>query len=241
MSAGLRDLERLFFQSTPPIDRRDLGRGARLLVPRGAAFGVPQLIRHGVFWDWVRNEPDRYWVAGDRTSSHAGVDIGFFTRNGRIYALPEGVPVRAIWDGRVEWTGRRSDPESRHGIVLNHGGTRRLFLYSHYADVFESVRPGERVTRGQTIGHARRYSEEHPVVLVHFGLGLYVRSWGNDPLDPTALLKRWKVRHPLGPGSRCDADRLNNRSASGVWLAPGKIEGLRAVGRLPAREKDVFR
>jgi hypothetical protein len=188
----------------------------------------------------VRKEPDRYWVAGDRTSAHAGVDLGFFARNGRIYAFPEGLPVRAIDDGRVEWTGRRSDPESEHGLVVRHGGSRRLFLYSHYADVMEAVRAGARVRRGQVIGHARPFSQDTPVVLVHFGVGLYLRGWGNDPLDPTVLLKRWRVRHPLGLDSRLAADELN-RGASGVWRAPGKIDGLRSAGKLSAREKDVYR
>src|SRR5438067_8290759 len=112
MVAGM---ERILFDSEPPIAASDLGRGARLLVPRGAAFGVPQLIRDGVFTDWVRKEPDRYWVPGDRTSSHAGVDLGFFVRRGNVHALPEGLPVRAIAGGVVRWTGRRSDPESTHG------------------------------------------------------------------------------------------------------------------------------
>jgi murein DD-endopeptidase MepM/ murein hydrolase activator NlpD len=232
------DLERLFFSSLPPIASSDLGRGARLVVPRGAAFGVPQLVRHGVFWDWVRDEPDRYWVAGDRTSSHAGVDLGFFARDGRIYAFPEGLPVRAIAAGRVAWTGKKSDPESKHGVVLDHGGSRRLFLYSHYADVREIVRPGEKVERGQVIGHAGPFSREFPVVLVHFAIGLYVRGWGNDPLDPTALLKRWRVRQPLH--ARTDALTLN-RGGGGVWRGPGRIEGQRAVGKLGAREKDVYR
>lgn len=232
-------LESVFFEATAPIDRRDLGRGARLLVPRGAAFGVPQLIRHGVFWDWVRKRPDGYWVAGERSSQHAGVDLGFFARRGEVFALPEGTPVRAIADGRVQWTGRRSDPESRHGVVLDHGGSRRLFVYSHAADVKETVKPGERVRRGQVIGHAIPFSREFPVVLVHFGLGLWVRGWGNDPLDPTALLKRWGVRHLLGePG--LDGDALNS-SPAGTWRAPGKIDGLRVVGRVPARARDVYR
>ena len=43
----------------------------------GGVILVDQLVRHGVFWDWVRKEPDRYWTAGDRTSSHAGVDLAF--------------------------------------------------------------------------------------------------------------------------------------------------------------------
>src|SRR5438067_461685 len=97
MVAGM---ERILFDSEPPIAASDLGRGARLLVPVGAAFGVPQLVRQGVFWDWVRKEPDRYWVPGDRTSSHAGVDLGFFVLRGAVYALVAVGRWKARWRSR---------------------------------------------------------------------------------------------------------------------------------------------
>ncbi|MEZ0230033.1 MAG: M23 family metallopeptidase [Planctomycetota bacterium] len=230
-------IESLYFESLSPIDARDLGAGARLLVPTGAAFGVPQLIRHGVFWDWVRKEPDRYWIAGDRTSSHSGVDLGFFVRRGAIFQLPAGLPVRAILDGRVKWTGRKSDPESKHGVVLDHGGTRRGFLYSHYADVKQCVKAGRRVKAGDVIGHTVPYSVKVPVVLVHFGVGLHVKGWGVDPWDPSFLLKRWGALMPLG---QCFADELSQRK-HGVWRAPGEIEPLDAVGRWRATWRSVYR
>ena len=44
----------------------------------------------------VRKKPDAYWVAGDRTSSHSGVDLGFFVRRGAIYELPEGLPHEVV-------------------------------------------------------------------------------------------------------------------------------------------------
>lgn len=230
-------LEALYFESVSPIDPRDLGAGARLLVPTGAAFGVPQLIREGTFWDWVRKKPDAYWVPGDRTSAHAGVDLGFFVRRGAIHQLPEGVPVRATLPGRVEWIGRKSDPESRHGIVLRHEGSRKAFLYSHYADVRESVKPGRRVEAGDVIGHSMPYSEAVPVVLVHFGVGMHVRGWGVDPWDPSFMLRRWKVLMPLG---QCFADELN-QGKHGVWEARGRIRGLEAVGRWDAKWRSIYR
>ncbi len=229
--------DELYFESTSPIDARDLGAGARLLVPTGTAFGVPQLIRQGTFWDWVRKEPDRYWVPGDRTSSHAGTDLGFFVRRGRIFELPRGLPIRAALGGVVRWTGRASDPESRHGVVLDHGGSKRAFVYSHYADVEECVKRGDRVARGAVLGHAIPYSKAFPVVLVHFGVGLHVRGWGVDPWDPTFLLRRWKVLMPMG---QCFADDLN-QGKSGVFKSPGRIEGLAAVGRWKKAWSNVYR
>lgn len=228
----------LYFDSTPPIDASDLGRGARLLVPTGAAFGVPQLIRNGTFWDWVRKEPDAYWVPGDRTSSHAGVDLGFFVLRGAVHQLPRGLPVRAVLAGRVRWTGKKSDPESRHGVVLEHERVNeRAFTYSHYADVKECVRPGARVKQGAVIGHTLPYSEAVPVVLVHFAIGLHVRGWGTDPWDPSFLLRRWGVLAPLG---QCFADELN-QGKHGTWRAPGKIDGLEPVGRVSAKWRSIHR
>lgn len=227
----------LYFDSLPPIDAADLGVGARLLVPSGTAFGVPQLIREGTFWDWVRKEPDRYWIPGDRTSSHAGVDLGFFVRRGAIHQLPVGLPVRATLAGRVEWIGRKSDPESKHGVVLNHGGDARAFLYSHYADVLEAVKPGRRVQAGDIIGHTMPYSPKTPVVLVHFGLGLHVRRWGVDPWDPSFLLRRWRVLMPVG---QCFADELNQQK-HGTWESRGKIRGLEPVGRWNKKWRSIYR
>jgi hypothetical protein len=234
---GVLALDRLYFGAVPPIDAGDLGAGARLLVPVGAAFGAPQLVRNGTFWDWVRKKPDAYWVPGDRTSSHAGVDLGFFVRRGAIYQLPVGLPVRAILPGRVKWTGRRSDPESRHGVVIQHEATDRIFLYSHYADVKERVRSGDRVAPGQVLGHTIPFSREFPVVLAHFGIGVHVRGWGTDPWDPTFLLRRWKV---LMPANGCFADELN-RGKHGAWEGPGRIHGLEAVGRLEPPWRNVYR
>jgi len=228
--------ERLYFDATPPVDARDLGPGARLLVPTGAAFGVPQLVRNGTFWDWVRKKPDAYWVPGDRTSSHAGVDLGFFVRRGEIFQLPTALPIRAVLPGIVKWTGRRSDPESRHGVVLSHGGSAGFFLYSHYADVKECVKPGARVRRGQVVGHTLAYSKEVPVVLAHFAIGIHVRGWGTDPWDPSYLLRRWGVLMPIG---QCFADELN-QGKHGAWEGRGRIRGLESVGRWDRRWRSVY-
>jgi hypothetical protein len=238
-----RLIEDLWYRSRCPIDLTDLGRGARLLVPQGTAFGVPQLVKHGVFWDWVRHAPDHYWVAGDRGSTHGGVDLGFFVRSGRVYQFPDGLPVRAAWDGVVQWVGKKTDPESEMGVVLNHGPgdpRRGIFFYTHYADIEQTVKTGERVRRGQVVGRCRPFSREHPIVLVHVGFGMWLPGWGNECLDPTAMLKRWGVLHPIGPDSTCLADELN-KERHGSWKAPGRIEGLEPVARWDRRWKSFYR
>lgn len=236
-------IESLWYRSACPIDVDDLGPGARLLVPQGAGFGVPQLVRHGVFWDWVRHGPDVYWVAGDRGSTHGGADLGFFVLKGRVYQLPDGLPIRAIWDGVVQWVGKKTDPESELGVVVNHGpGDPRagVFFYSHYADCEQVVKTGERVRRGQVVGLARPFSAEVPVVVAHVGFGMWLPGWGNECLDPTALLKRWRVLHPVHPDSTCLADELN-KGVHGKWLAPGRIEGLAPVARWDRRWRSFYR
>jgi len=236
-------IEDLWYRSLPPIAEEDLGAGSRLLVAQGCGFGVPQLVRHGVFWDWVRKAPDHYWIAGDRGSTHGGADLGFFVRRGRVYQLPDGLPVRAIWDGTVQWVGKKTDPESERGVVLNHGPgdpKRGVFFYTHYADVEQLVKTGQRVKRGQMVGRARKFSREFPVVVLHLGFGMWLPGWGNECLDPTALLKRWRVRHPVGADSTCFADDLNQQK-SGEWLSPGIIEPLEPVAKWDRRWKSFYR
>lgn len=68
---------------------------------------------------------------------HEGVDV----------SAPRGAPIRATANGRVVEAGR----ESGFGkvIEIDHGHGFRT-LYAHAAEI--TVRPGERVERGQTIG-----------------------------------------------------------------------------------------
>jgi hypothetical protein len=236
-------IEDLWYRSSSPIDLRDLGKGARLLVPQGCGFGVPQLVRHGIFWDWVRKAPDHYWVAGDRGSTHGGVDLGFYVQRGKVYQLPDGLPIRAVADGVVQWVGKRTDPESELGVVVNHGpGDPKsgVFFYTHHADIEQAVKTGQRVKQGQVIGLARPFSKEFPVVVAHTGFGMWLPGWGNECLDPTAWLARWGVLHPVGPDSTCFADDLN-LAKHGVWRAPGKIDGLEPVAKLDRRWKSFYR
>lgn len=238
-------LARLFGASRAPIDASDLGPGTRIVIPNGAAFGTPQLWRDGVPLDWVRGTPDGYWVEGDRGSSHSGVDIAWFTlpwgRQTAIAPLPEGVPVRAPVDAVVEAVGRDADPEAGPGaVVLALGRGPKPRLYVHLSDFRATVRKGTRVRAGTVLGETVRYSAAHPIVVLHFGIGVLVEGEAPNPLDPTPLVRRFGWRHPVHPGSSCDAAELREGAVPGRWIAPGRIEGLEPRGRWDGRRRDVF-
>jgi len=238
-------LTRLFTTARPPIAAKDLGAGARVLVPNGAAFGTPQLWRDGEPIDWVRGVADGYWVEGDRGSSHSGVDVAWFTRPwGRqtaIAPLPSGLPVRAPVDAVVEATGRDADPEPGPGsVVLVLGAKPAPRLYVHLTDFHVTVKKGMHVRAGDVLGETTIYSRRHPVVVLHVGIGVLVRGTPPNPLDPTPLVRRWKWRHPVYPGSPYDAARLREGALPGRWRGPGRIEGFEPRARYDLRVPDVF-
>ncbi|HYC77651.1 MAG TPA: hypothetical protein VEI02_08500 [Planctomycetota bacterium] len=240
MARAADPLARLFLESVPPLDVADLGRGARLLVPNGAAFGTPQLWRAGGPWDWVRQAPDGYWVEGDRGSAHAGVDFAYYVRGGLVRQLPAGLPVRAPCDGVLERAGRGADPEpGPGGVVLALGAAPGPRLYVHLVDFRVTARRGARVRKGETLGATAPYSEEFPFVVLHFGVGVLLRGAPPNPLDPTPLLRRWKVRHPVEPDSGCDASQLPH-AAPARWIAPGRIEGDAPAALWSSEWRDVW-
>jgi hypothetical protein len=233
-------LARLLLRSAPPFDVADLGRGARLLVPNGAGFGTPQLWADGVPYDWVRHGPDGYWIEGDRGSQHSGVDFGFYVRRGSVFPLPEGFPVRAPCDGVLEAAGRDADPEpGPGGVVIALGARTRPRLYVHVTDFRVTVRRGARVKTGQILGETVRYSRRYPVVVVHCGAGVLCPGAPPNPLDPTPLLRRWRVRHPVAPDSTCNAAVLN-RGRPGRFVAPGEITNEAPVATWRAEWRDVW-
>lgn len=233
-------LTRLLLHSVPPFDLRDLGAASRLLVPNGAAFGTPQLWRGDVAWDWVRQTADHYWLKGDRGSAHSGVDFGFFVRRGHVYPLPAGLPVRAPVRAIVENTGRDADPErGPGGVVLGLGVEDAPRFYVHLTDFHATVPHGAHVRPGQILGHTVPYSRRFPVVVMHMGIGILQPDEPPNPIDPSPLLRRWRVRHPVTPGSTCDASALN-RAKPGTWTAPGKIADLTACATWDKRWVDVF-
>lgn len=233
-------LAALFLGSASPLAVRDLGAGARLLVPNGAAFGSLQLWHEGTPWDWVRHRPDAYWIPGDRGSQHSGVDLAYFVRRGEVFHLPAGLPVRAPCDGTLEAAGRGADPEpGPGGVVLTLGRKPAPRLYVHLTDFRVTARRGARVRAGDVLGETVRYSRRFPIVVLHFGVGVLVRGAPPNPLDPTPLLRRWRVRHPVFPGSTCNASALN-RGKPGVWRGPGEIDGLAPVADWRAEWRDVW-
>jgi hypothetical protein len=233
-------LARLFEGAVAPIDVRDLGAGARLLVPNGAAFGTPQLWHDGRPWDWVRHRADAYWIEGDRGSQHSGADLGFFTRRGRVHLLPVGLPVRAPCAGRLECAGADADPErGSEGVVLVLGMARRPRLYVHLADFEVRARRGARVRRGQILGVTAPYSRAYPMVVLHFGIGVLVPGAPPNALDPTPLLRRWRVRHPVAPESTCNASALN-RGRPGSWRAKGVVDDLETAATWRAEWRDSW-
>lgn len=234
------DLGCVLSESASPFDARDLGAGARLLIPNGAAFGTPQLWHAGAPWDWVRHRADAYWIEGDRGSQHSGVDFGFFTRQGRVYPLPIGLPVRAPCAGVLERAGADADPEpGPGGVVLAVGRARAARLYVHLTDFRVVARRGARVRKGQVLGETVRYSRRFPIVVLHFGIGVLLPGAPPNPLDPSPLLRRWRVRHPVGVGSTCNASALN-RGRPGVWRAPGVIDDLEPVATWRAEWRDAW-
>jgi len=217
----------LFTAPAHVLNPADLGRGARLLVPKGLSFGALQAKRGGRFHDWFRDEPDRHHVAGSRHALHLGVDLAFFVRGGQVHMLPEELPVRAPADGVVARTfeGGTSELEPG-GLIILHGtedGDVRTFTY--LGDVREAKRPREVVRAGEVV--ARTLLQRHKGsrrVVVHLGIGLWIPDHGMEFIDPCVLLKRWGVRHPVFPGSTCTPARLR-RARPGVWRGPGAIEG----------------
>lgn len=75
---------------------------------------------------------------GSTTLNRAGMGI----------AAPQGTPVRAVEEGRVEWAGARG--LQGQTVILNHGGGYwSVYLYMERL----RVGVGDRVQRGQVIGH----------------------------------------------------------------------------------------
>lgn len=67
--------------------------------------------------------------------------------NGVDYAAPTGTPVRVVADGVVETAGRQGG--YGNVIIVKHNGSDST-LYAHLSKI--DVRPGQRVTQGQSIG-----------------------------------------------------------------------------------------
>ncbi|MDA8028322.1 MAG: M23 family metallopeptidase [Nitrospiraceae bacterium] len=97
------------------------------------------------------------FLNGHPMARHSGEDID----------VPQGTPVRAANDGVVRLTG--SFYYDGNMVILDHGGGL-LTEYLHMSDI--RVRPGERVRRGQVVGHVGHTGRVTGPVL-HYGAVLH--------------------------------------------------------------------
>lgn len=97
------------------------------------------------------------FLNGHPMARHSGEDID----------VPQGTPVRAANDGVVRLAG--SFYYDGNMVILDHGGGL-LTEYLHMSDIM--VRPGERVRRGQVIGHVGHTGRVTGPVL-HYGAVLH--------------------------------------------------------------------
>ncbi len=100
------------------------------------------------------------------------------TRNGVQLSLPEGQPVRAIYEGVVAY----ADPFTGYGnlVIVDHGD-KAYSLYGHLSGV--SVKKGDRVEAGTTVGVTGRDPSGNPSL--YFELRV-----DGAPVDPLQWLKR---------------------------------------------------
>jgi len=93
-------------------------------------------------------------------------------------SLPEGAAVHAVYDGTVAY----ADPFSGFGnlVIVDHGD-RCFSLYGHLSSV--SVKKGDRVDQGSTVGLAGRNPSGNPSL--YFELRV-----DGKPVDPLQWLKR---------------------------------------------------
>ncbi|MGW3284566.1 murein hydrolase activator EnvC family protein [Streptomyces sp. NPDC001002] len=129
----------------------------------------------------------RAWPVGTRPSvlrgwqppatvygrGHRGVDL----------AAPPGTPVRAVAAGRVSFAGRVA---GRGVVSVELTGTD---LRTTYEPVRASVKKGDEVAPGETVGTVEPTTTHCPVTCVHWGL-----LRGEAYLDPLTLLPPWLLR-----------------------------------------------
>ncbi|WSA40932.1 M23 family metallopeptidase [Streptomyces sp. NBC_01808] len=101
---------------------------------------------------------------------HRGVDL----------RAAAGQPVRAAAAGRVSFAGRVA---GRGVLAVDHPGTGRPPLRTTYEPVVPAVIKGERVGKGQVIGHLQGGGYHCASACLHWGL-----RRGPDYLDPLSLL-----------------------------------------------------
>jgi murein DD-endopeptidase MepM/ murein hydrolase activator NlpD len=139
--------------------------------------------------------PGQPWDRG-----HRGVDL-----RGRA-----GQPVRAALPGRIGYVGRIAGVSV---VVVDHGATRTT-----YQPVRATVRVGEHVTAGATIGHLEWFGSHcMPAACLHWG-------WieGRRYLDPLALVRgprpvRLLPDQAPGGGLRPGGEPAGRPFGAGPW------------------------
>ncbi|HEY8371492.1 MAG TPA: peptidoglycan DD-metalloendopeptidase family protein [Pseudonocardiaceae bacterium] len=143
---------------------------------------------------------------------HRGVDL----------AAADGQPVLAAGDGTVLFAGSVA---GREVVSVEHTGGLR----TTYEPLSPTVSTGQRVRRGQVIGHVRPHhpgctAPGEPPVCLHWGL-----RRGQVYLDPLLLVRParlrllpWPERHPSSTGA------VSPRSARRAWSAAAARPGCEA-------------
>jgi len=148
--------------------------------------GVPVVVR-------TFTPPPRPWLAG-----HRGVDLA-----GR-----EGLVVRAAGRGVIVYAGSVA---GRGVVSVDHAGGLR----TTYEPVFGSVRAGQVVMAGESLGELETGHAGCPVVAcLHWGL-----RRGETYLDPLLLVRPLQVRLKPLAGSSEWSEHKSTRSASGARVS----------------------
>ncbi len=153
----------------------------------------------------------RYHPVLRRYRAHRGVD----------YGAPSGTPIRVTGDGTVARAGWWGDyglmVEVRHAAGIR---TR----YAHLSSIAEKLRPGRRVTQGQTIG---RVGSTGLSTAPHLHYEFLLAGRQTDPTRVDLPLER--------PISDADTERFDRaRAAGNRLLARHSLPG-RALASLPGR------
>lgn len=146
-------------QEPPPSVRSADSSEGRVWPVEGHAGALRPLVTRG----W--KPPPEPWAAG-----HRGVDL----------AAPRGSPVRAVADGRISFAGRVA---GRGVVSVELSGTARPPLRTTYEPVRPSIRKGQRVRAGQTVGTVADGPFHCPGGCLHWGA-----RRGERYLDPLSLL-----------------------------------------------------
>lgn len=122
--------------------------GSKVFIPKASRDeGTAQSTNKTVELARVSDDKGRLaWPVEGKVVSAFGVRDGE-QYNGITIEAPEGTPIRAAADGKVGHV--RSLPGYGNLVLIEHAD-RLVTVYAHMKDI--SVKEGERVTRGATIG-----------------------------------------------------------------------------------------